>query len=60
MLVNTLTLDGKYPVQDCENLQFPIHTELSEKGKTFSQFFVPFLEATSNFKHCEKEGDCDS
>ena len=22
--VNTLTSNGKYPVQDCENLQFPI------------------------------------
>ena len=24
VFVNTLTADGKYPVQDCENLKLPI------------------------------------
>ena len=24
VFINTLTADGKYPVQDCENLQVPI------------------------------------
>ena len=24
VFVNRLTIDGKYPVQDCENLQLPI------------------------------------
>ena len=51
VFVNTYTADGKYPVQYCENLQFPIPTQLSEKRKTFSQFFVTFPKATSNFKH---------
>ena len=27
--VNTLTADDKYPVRDCENLQFPIQMQLS-------------------------------
>ena len=27
--VNTLTADGKYPVQYCENLQLPIQMQLS-------------------------------
>ena len=39
VFVNTLTADGKYPVQGCENLQLPIQMQLSEKRKTFSQFF---------------------
>ena len=26
---NTLTADENYPVQDCENLQFPIQMQLS-------------------------------
>ena len=30
MFVNTLTGDGKYPVQGCENLQLPIQMQLSE------------------------------
>ena len=33
---NRLTADGKYPVQDCENLQLPIQMHISEKRKTFS------------------------
>ena len=57
VFVNTLTADGKYPVQGCENLQLPIQMQLSEKRKTFSEFFVPFLESTSNFKHFEKKDD---
>ena len=36
VLVNPSTLDGEYPVQDCENLQLPIQMQLSEKRKTFS------------------------
>ena len=34
--------------------------QVSDKRKTFSQIFVPLLEATSNFKHFEKEDDCHS
>ena len=33
---NTLLADGKYAVQDCENLQLPIQMQLSEKRKTLS------------------------
>ena len=58
VFLNRLTADGKYPVQDCENLQLPIQMQLSQKRKTFSDFFVPFLEYTSNFKHLEKKDDC--
>ena len=35
MFLNTLTDDGMYPVQGCENLQLPIQMQLSEKQKTF-------------------------
>ena len=60
VFVNTLTADGKYPVQECQNLQLPIEMQLSEKRKSFSKFFVPFLEFTSNFNHFEKKDDCHS
>ena len=53
VFVNTLTADGKYPVQVCENLQLSTQMQLSEKPKTFSEFFVLFLESTSNFKQFE-------
>ena len=40
MFVNTLTSDRKYPVQGCQNLQLPIHMQLSEKKKNvFSILF---------------------
>ena len=57
---NTLTADGKYPVQGCGNMQFPIQMQLSEKQKTFFQIFVPFLDSTSNFEHFERKDDCHS
>ena len=54
---NTLTPDGKYRIQDWENLQLPIQMQLSEKRKTFPEFFVPFQESTSNVKHFEIKYD---
>ena len=49
-----------YPFQGCENLQIRNEMELSEERKTFSQFFVAFLECTSNFEHFERKDDCHS
>ena len=58
VFVKTLTADGMYPVQCCENLQLPIQMQLSDEQKNFSQFFVPFLESSSNFKHFEQKDYC--
>ena len=33
VFVNTLTSDGMYPVQYCQNLQLPIQMQLSEIQK---------------------------
>ena len=60
VFLNTLTADGKYPVPDCQNLQLAIQMQLSEKRKTFSQFFGQLLQSTSNFKHFETKDDCYS
>ena len=57
VFVNKSTSDVKYPFQDCGNLQLPIQMQLSEKRKTFSEFFVPFLDTTSNFEHFERKDD---
>ena len=57
VFVNLMTADDKYPVQDCKNLPLPIQMQLSSKRKTFSQFFVPFLESRSNFEHFERKYD---
>ena len=55
--VNTFTAHDKYPVPKSENLPLPIQMKLSAKQKTFSQFFVSFLESTSNFKRFERKDD---
>ena len=52
--VSTLLVDDKYPFWNFGNLLLPILMQLSKKRKPFCAFFVPFLESTSNFKHCEK------
>ena len=52
-----MTAEGKDPIEDWQNLPLPILMQLSEKRKTFSQFFVPFLESTSNFKRFQKKDD---
>ena len=60
VFVNRLTPDAKYTVQDCENWQLPIKLQLSQKPKSFSEFFVQFLESKTKFKHFEKKDDCHS
>ena len=60
LFANRLISDGKYPIHEVDNLQLPIHMQLSEKRKNFSGFFVPFVEFTSIFKHFEKKDDCHS
>ena len=57
MFVNKLPADGKYPVEYYENLPFPTQMQLSEKRKLFSEFFVPFMDSASNFKHCSEKDD---
>ena len=55
MFLNTLSAHGKYPIEDWENLPLPIQMHISEKRKTFSKFFVRYLESTSSFKDLEKK-----
>ena len=54
---NTLTASDNYPVQDSENLSSRIQIELYLKPPTVSNFFVSFLELTSNSKRFGKKDD---
>ena len=60
LFVNTLTDDGKYSLLYRENLTQPIQILLSQKRKTFSQFFYAFLKSTLNFAHFPKKDDLHS
>ena len=57
VFVNTLTAYRKNHVQGCENLQLPIQMQFSQKGKTFSEFYLPFLDSTSNFEFFDGKDD---
>ena len=54
LFVNTLTDDDKYSLLYGDNLTQPIQILLSQKQKTFSQFFSAFLKSTLNFEHFQK------
>ena len=55
LFVNTLTDDDKYCLLYRDNLTQPIQIRLSQKKKTFSQFFSAFLKSTLNFELFQKK-----
>ena len=50
LFVNTLTADDKYSLLNRDNLAQPIRTQLSQKQKAFSQFFLCIFEICIKFK----------
>ena len=57
LFVNTLTVNEKHYLLNRNNLPQPIQMQLSEKQKTFSEFFFAFLKSILNFKHLPKKDD---
>ena len=55
LFVTTLTDDEKYCLLYRDNLTQPIQILLSQKQKTFSQFFSPFSKFTLNFEYFQKK-----
>ena len=55
LLVKTLTDDEKYSLLYRENLTQPFQILLSQKQKTFSEFFAAFSKSTLNFEHFQKK-----
>ena len=55
LFVNILSEDDRYCLLYKDNLLQPIQILLSQKQKTFSEFFSPFLKSTLNFEHFEKK-----
>ena len=60
LFVNTLTVDEKHYLLARENLTETIQIKLSEKEKTFFQFFLVFLKSILNFKDLPKQDDARS
>ena len=55
LLVKSLTDDEKYSLLHRENLTQPIQILLSQKQKTFSQFFFEFSKSTLNFENFQRK-----
>ena len=52
-----MTADDKYSFLNRDNLTQQIRTQLSQKQKAFSEFFVEFPKSTLNFEHFQKKDD---
>ena len=57
LFLNTLTVDEKRYLLTRDNLTQTIQIQLSQKQKTFFEFFFAFLKSILNFKHLPKKDD---
>ena len=57
LFLNTLTVNDKHYLLNRGNLTQPIQIQLSEKLKTFSEFFLPFLKSILNFQDLPEKND---
>ena len=57
LFVNTLIEDDKYSFLHRDNLTQPIQILLSQKQKTFSEFFSAFLKSKLTFEHFQNKYD---
>ena len=55
-----MTNVGKCSLPNSDNLMEPIHMQLSQTLKTFSQFFSLFSKSRLNFEHFQKKDDTQS
>ena len=50
----------KSSLPNTDNSMQPIHNQLSQKLKTFSQFFPAFSKSRLNFEHFQKKDEAHS
>ena len=50
----------KCPLPNRDHLMQPIHMQLSQTLKTFSEFFFPFSKSRLKFEHFQKKDDAHS
>ena len=60
MFVNTLTADDQYSLLNRDNLTQPIRTQLFQKQKDFSQYFLVFLKSTLISEHLQQKEELHS
>ena len=57
LFVDPLTVNDKHYLINRDNLTQPIQMQLSQKQKSFFQFFFAFSKSILNFKHLRKKDD---
>ena len=57
LFLNTFTDNDKYSLLYRDNLIQPIQILLSQKQKTFSEFFSSIVKSRFNFEHSGKKDD---
>ena len=60
LFFNTISAVDKCSLPNTENLMQPIHMQLSQTLKTFSEFFPAFSKSRLNFEHFQKKDDAHS
>ena len=55
LFVNTLAPDDKFSRRNMQIFWQQLQTPLSQKGKTFSGFFIAFLKCAWNLEHFEEK-----
>ena len=52
---NTLSADSKYSLLNRDNLMQPIQMQVSQKPKSFAEFFAAFLKSSLNFEYFQQK-----
>ena len=52
-----MNADDKYSLLNTDNLTQQFPTQLSQKQKAFSEFFLAFSKSTLTFEHFQKKDD---
>ena len=60
LFVNTMSAVDKCSLPNTDNLMQPIHIQLYQKLKTFSQLFPAFSKSRLNFEHFQKKDEAHS
>ena len=60
LFVNTLTTEDKYSRRNMLNFTQQLEAPLSQKQKTFSEFFLAFLKCALNLEHLGKKDEYPS
>ena len=57
LFVLSLSVSGKYSLLNRDNFMQPIQILVSQKQKTFSEFFAAFPKSTLNFENFQKKNN---